>query len=219
MCWGSGVAILLRNGINFDVVNTIPTSKATSNEQLTITIQTTTWTLYISTVYCPKREHSREIIEGFCLGGTTSYLQVTLTANMRVLETKPEPHRWCSAKGDHRRHEPDAYKWQHTNPCDTTNDKDILDLVFISPPIIPHFGEFWVGEDLGSDHNTFIGVFSQTPIIDELPTQTVMLYHKAEWKDNQKLWTNHTLDIHTSTIQDIDNYVNSQTDTITNDRW
>ena len=53
---GGGVAILVRNGINFDVVNPIPTSGATSNEQLTITIQTTTGTLDISTLYCPKRE-------------------------------------------------------------------------------------------------------------------------------------------------------------------
>ena len=39
---GGGVAILVRTGVNFDVVNPIPTSEATSNEQLTITIQTTT---------------------------------------------------------------------------------------------------------------------------------------------------------------------------------
>ena len=31
---GGGVAILVRTGINFDVVNPIPTSGATSNEQL-----------------------------------------------------------------------------------------------------------------------------------------------------------------------------------------
>ena len=46
-----------------------------------------------------------------------------------------------------------------------------------------------------------------------------MLYHKADWKDiNQTItntMTNHTLDIHTSTMQDIDNYVNTLTDTIT----
>ena len=48
---GGGVAILVRNGINFDVVNSIPTSGATSNEQLTITIQTTTGTLHISTIF------------------------------------------------------------------------------------------------------------------------------------------------------------------------
>ena len=91
--------------------------------------------------------------------------------------------------------------------------------MFISPPIIPLSRDFWVGEDLGSDHNTIIGVFSYTPLIDEVPPQTVMLYHKADWKDiNQTItntMTNHTLDIHTSTIQDIDNYINTLTDTIT----
>ena len=78
----------------------------------------------------------------------------------------------------------------HTN--DTTNHQDILDLMFISPPIIPHFRDFWVGEDLGYDHNTIIGVFSR------------MLYDNAGWKDiNQTITnsiTNHTLDMHTSTI-------------------
>ena len=46
-----------------------------------------------------------------------------------------------------------------------------------------------------------------------------MLYHKADWKDIDQTitntMTNHTLDIHTSTIQDIDNYVHTLTDTIT----
>ena len=64
---GGGVAILVRNGLNFDV-NPIHTSGETSNEQLTITIQTTTGTLHISTLHCPKGRPSREIIEGFCLG-------------------------------------------------------------------------------------------------------------------------------------------------------
>ena len=55
--------------------------------------------------------------------------------------------------------------------------------MFISPPIIPHFRDFWVGKDWGSDHNTITGVFSHIPLIDELPPQTVMLYHNADWKD------------------------------------
>ena len=200
---GVGVAILVRNGINFDVVNPIPTSGETSYEQLTITIQTTTGTLHISTLYCPKGRPSREIIEGFCLGwdnviltGDFNLLQETIV-DMTLTLTNDTP----------------------THTCDSTNDKDILDLMFISPPIIPHFMDFWVRVDLGSDHSTIIGVFSHTPLIDELPPQTVMLYHKADWKDiNQTItntMTNHTHDIHTSTIQDIDNYVNTLTDTIT----
>ena len=105
-----------------------------------------------------------------------------------------------------------------TRTNDTTNDKDILDLMFISPPINHHFRGFWVGEELRSGHNTISGVLPQTPIIDELPTKTVVLYHKADWKDINQItntMTNHTLDIHTATIQDIDNYVNTLADTIT----
>ena len=45
-------------------------------------------------------------------------------------------------------------------------------------------------EDLGSDHNTIIGVFSHTPIIDELPTKTVMPYNKAYWEDINQTITN-----------------------------
>ena len=83
---GGGVAILVRNGINFGVVNPIPTSGATSNEQLTITIQTTTGT------HCtvPKGGPQEKSFRGSVWGGTTSYLQATLTANMRVLETALE---------------------------------------------------------------------------------------------------------------------------------
>ena len=214
---GGGVAILVRNGINFDVVNPIPTSEATSNEQLTITIQTTTGTLHITTLYCPKGRPSREIIEGFCLGRDNviltgdfnskheSFGNKTRTPGGNLLqETIVDMNLTLTNDGT------------QTHTCDSTNDKDILDLMFISPPIIPHCRDFWVGEDLGSDHNTIIGVFSHTPLIDELPPQTVMLYHKADWKHINQIitntMTNHTLDIHTSTIQDIDNYVNTLTD-------
>ena len=216
---GGGVAILVRNGINFDVVNPIPTSGATSNEQLTITIQTTTWTLHISTLYCPKGRPSSEIIEGFCLGRDNVILTGDFNSKHESFGNKTR-----TTGGNLLQETIDDMNLTLTNDGtpthtgDSTNDKDILDLMFISPPIISPFRDFWVGEDLGSDHNTIIGVFSHTPLIDELPPQTVMLYHKADWKDINQTITNlinHTLDIHTSTIQDIDNYVNTLTDTIT----
>ena len=217
---GGGVAILVRNGINFDVVNLIPTSGATSNEQSTITIQTTTGTLYISTLYCPKERPSREIIEGFCLGRDNTILTGDFNSKHESFGHKtrtPGGNLLQETIVDINLTLANDNTLTHT--CDTTNDKDILNLMFISPPIIPHFRDFLVGEDLGSDHNTIIGVFSYTPLIDELPPLAVMLYHKADWKDiNQTItntMSNHILDIHTSTIQDIDNYVNTLTDTIT----
>ena len=64
---GGGVALLVRTGINFDVVNPIPTSEATS-----------------------KGGPQEKSLRGSVWGGTTSYLQAISTANMRVLETKLE---------------------------------------------------------------------------------------------------------------------------------
>ena len=38
--------------------------------------------------------------------------------------------------------------------------EDVNDLIFISQPIIPEFRDFWLGDDLGSDHFIINGVFS-----------------------------------------------------------
>ena len=142
--WG-GVVILVRNGINFDVVNPIPTSKATSNEQLTITIQTTTGTLHISTLYCHKMEPSREISEGFCLGRDNVILTGDFTSKHVSFGNKTR-----TSGGTLLKEMADDMNLTLTNDntpthtYDSTNDKYILDLVFIFPPIIPHFGEFRV---------------------------------------------------------------------------
>ena len=163
---GDEVAILVRTGINFDVVNPIPTSRATSNEQTTITTQTTE-TLHISTLYCPKGRPSREIIEGFCLGRDNVILTGDFNSKHESFGNKTR------TPGGNLLQETivdmDLTLTNDNTPthtCDSTNDKDILDLMFISPPIITHFRDFWVGEDLGSHHNTIIGVFSHTPLID-----------------------------------------------------
>ena len=197
----------MKNGISFDVVNPITTSGATSNEQLSITIQTTTGTLHISTLYCPKGKPSREIMEWFCLGRDNVILTGDFNSKHESFGNKtrtPGGNLLQETIVDMNLTLTNDNTPTHT--CDSTNDKDILDLMFFSPLIIP-------------DHNTIIGVFSHTQLIDELPPQTVMLYHKADWKDINQTITNtmtkHTLDIHTSTIQDNDNYVNILTGTIT----
>ena len=189
---GGGVAILVRNGINFDVVNPIPTSGAISNEQLTITIQTTTGTFHISTLYCPKGKPSREIIDGFCLGRDNVILTGDINSKHESLGNKTRTGGNLLQETIVDMHLTLTNDNTSTHTCDSTNDKDLLDLMFISPPIIPHFRDFWVGEDLGSDHNTIIGVFSHTPLIDELPPQTVMLCHKADWKDINQTTTHST---------------------------
>ena len=136
----NGVAILVRNGINYDAVNPIPTSRATSNEQLTITIQTTTRTLHISTSCWLTTELSREIVEGLCLGRDNAILTGDFNSKHESFGNKTR-----TSGGTLLQEITDGMKLTITNDntpthtCDSTNDKDILDLVFISPLIILHF--------------------------------------------------------------------------------
>ena len=112
-----------------------------------------------------KREPSREIIEGSVWSRTMSYLQATLNSKHPSFGNKTQ-----TSGGTLLKEITDDMNLTFTNDntptntCDSTNDKDILDLIFISPPIILHFRHFWVGEDLGYDHNTIIGIFSHTKI-------------------------------------------------------
>ena len=55
---------------------------------------------------------------------------------------------------------------------DKTGKQDVKDLIFSSPKMIHTFKEFWVDEDLGSDHNTIIATFSNKGI--------AYIYHKAD---------------------------------------
>ena len=137
---GGGVAILVRTGLNFDVVNPIPTSGATSNEQLTIT---TTGTLHISTLYCPKGRPSREIIEGFCLGRDNVILTGDFNSKHESFGNKTRrPGGILLQEIIDDMNLTLTNDGTPTHTCDATNDKDILDLVFISPPMIPHFRDF-----------------------------------------------------------------------------
>ena len=102
---------------------------------------------------------------------------------------------------------------------DTTEKEDVNDLIFISPSLFPCYKEFWVGEDLGSDHSIITGVLHCTPVVNRRPNRTIRLYHKANWKDiNDTIMAtmdDSSLDMENATIQDIDNYVDKLTTTIT----
>ena len=68
------------------------------------------------------------------------------------------------------------------------------------------FKEFWVDEDLGSDHNTIIAIFSHEGITYKIPPKEIYLYHKADWSIINKVignnMINHQIN-HKSTHEDI----------------
>ena len=63
---------------------------------------------------------------------------------------------------------------------DHTGKEDVKDLIFASPTMTKSFKDFWVDEDLGSDHRTINATFSSQPLTYNKHPKTILLYHKAD---------------------------------------
>ena len=76
-----------------------------------------------------------------------------------------------------------------------------------------------MGDGHGSDHFIINGVFSYTPIYNKMNVKSVWLFHKADWIDiNFSIritMTETTLNKRTVTEDEIDNYMDTLTNTIT----
>ena len=93
------------------------------------------------------------------------------------------------------------------------------DLIFASPTMMKSFKDFWVDEDLGSDHRTINATFSSQQLTYNKHPKTILLYHKADWTDINDTITNVMTKLHldhTSTIETIDNFTSTLTATIQN---
>ena len=79
------------------------------------------------------------------------------------------------------------------------------------------FQDFWVDEDLGSDHRAIIATFSSQPLTHDKPKKKILLYHKADWTAINNLITNEITKLHfdhTSSTETIDNYTSTLTSVI-----
>ena len=103
----------------------------------------------------------------------------------------------------------------YTNASDK---EDVNYLIFISQLTVPNFRDFWMGDDNGSDHFIINGVFSYKPIYNKMNEKTVRLFHKADWIDInfaiRSTMTKTTLNKMTITGDEMDNYVDTLTNTI-----
>ena len=99
-----------------------------------------------------------------------------------------------------------------------TGSSDKLDLMFISQSLVPLFRDFWVGDDMGSDHNIIHSHLTMAAYIETIQDKTIKLYHKADWTSINETITStmssHILHPNTSTEHDIDAYVGKLTETI-----
>ena len=98
--------------------------------------------------------------------------------------------------------------------------EDVNDLIFISQPINPKFMDLWVGVNLWLIRSLYYkwGIFI-TPIYNKMNEKTVRLFHKADWIDInfaiRSTMTTTTLNKVTIPEDEIDNYVDTVTNTIT----
>ena len=76
-----------------------------------------------------------------------------------------------------------------------------------------------MGDDNGGDHFIVNGVFSYKPIYNKMNEKIVRLFHEADWIDInfaiRSTMTKTTLNKMTITEDEIDNYVDALTNTIT----
>ena len=217
---GGGVAILLRQDLAFTEIDDIQLTKTTDNEQLTVAISTdSNRELYVSTVYCPHGNPSIELIDGLCENRD----QVILTGDFNCKhpelgndETNSSGTRLTTVTQNNNLTLINDGTPTYTN---ASGKEDVNDLIFISQPTAPNFRDFWVGHDNGSDHFIINGVFSYKPICNKMDEKTGRLFHKADWIDInfaiRSTMTKTTLNKMTITEDEIDNYVDTLTNTIT----
>ena len=218
---GQGVAIIYKQNLNIDETEDIPTTENTDNLQHSIILNTPTDNIQISTLYCPRANPSTEIIDGLI----QRHPKTILTGDFN---SKHED--FGHAKSDksgrtlvHITNKIHKYTKLNDNQPTYTNDssqkRDVKDLIFSSPKMTKTFREFWVDEDLGSDHNIVMATFSHTNLLYKPPPKEIYLYHKADWDNINKNILNkmNTLNINEqSTCQELDNYIKTLTETINN---
>ena len=173
----------------------------------------------MSIVYCPHGNPSIELIDGLCENRD----QVILTGDFNCKH--PELGNDQTTTSGTR-----LTTLTQNNNLTLINDgtptyrnasgkEDVNDLIFISQPTVPNYRDFWVGDDNGSDHFIINGVFSYKPIYNKMNEKTVRLFHEADRIDInfaiRSTMTKTTLNKMTITEDEIDNYVDTLTNTIT----
>ena len=173
--------------------------------------------LYVSTVYCPQGNPTIELINGLCENRD----QVILTGDFNCKhpelgndQTNSSGTRLTTVTQNNNLTLINDGTPTYTNASDK---EDVNDLIFISQPTVPNFRDFWVGDDHGSDH-FLINVFFHISLFT-IKWMRKQLFHKADWIGInfaiRSTMTKTTLNKITITEEEIDNYVDSLTNTIT----
>ena len=213
---GRGVAIIHKHDLTIEQLPTITTTEPTTNLHHAILIHSPTESIQVATIYCPPKNPFHEIINTIC----TRHIKTIITGDFncrhenfghetadkdgKLLVQYTEQHNYTKINDN-----------EPTYINDTTGKEDVKDVK--APKMMETFQDFWVDEDLGSDHRAIIATFSSQPLTHDKPKKKILLYHKADWTAINNTITNEMTRLHlehTSSTEAIDNYTSALTSVI-----
>ena len=206
-----GVAILYSKNIRATPLPQIDLDNPTKNLHHAILINTPTHQIQVATIYCPRGNPSLELITKII----QRHPHTIITGDFNVRHEDfghPKNNRGGRNLVNIMNHH-HLTKLNDNAPTyinDTTGKEDVKDLIFSSTELTKQFEEFWVDEDLGSDHKTIFATFTLPHFPPPTLTKNILLHHLADWQTiNQNItqtMKNHILN-HNSTTEDIDQYI------------
>ena len=117
--------------------------------------------IHIATIYCRNKKPSPQIINTIRtpLSRATSIADMKtsdmtqLSKTEKLLIQYTEDHNYTTLNDN-----------EPTYINDSTGKADVKDLIIASPRIMATFQDFWMDEELGSDHRTITATFSTHPL-------------------------------------------------------
>ena len=179
---GGGVAILVRNDIKFDIIDTCSNIN-TDNEAITIRLKNPEDQITITTIYIPPASSiNTSLLENI----KNSADNIIITGDLNAKHTDfncTKTDRWGMALKK-ALYNADLFIADNSLPThrdSRTNTSDIIDYVISSPAIFNKIQNLSLNSDLSSDHSAILFNFLVNLNKCIIPPIKVKLYHKAEW--------------------------------------
>ena len=195
---GGGVAILVRNDIKFDIIDTCSTVN-TDNEAITILLKDSHDPISITTIYIPPGSNINTTLLNNIKNSADN---IIITGDLNAKHTDfncSKTDKWGMALKK-ALYDADLFVADNSKPThrdSKTDTNDITDYIISSPSIYNNIQNLTLNSDLSSDHSAILFDFTTKFNKITSPPLKVKLYHKADWDS-----INSSLAKHLTVLQD-----------------
>ena len=195
---GGGVAILVRNDIKFDIIDTCSAIN-TDNEAITILLKDSQDPISITTIYIPPGSNINTTLLNNIKNSADN---IIITGDLNAKHTDfncSKTDKWGMALKK-ALNDADLFVADNSKPThrdSKTDTNDIIDYIISSPAIYNNIQNLILNSDLSSDHSAILFDFTTKFNKITSPPLKVKLYHKADWDS-----INSSLAKHLTVLQD-----------------